>query len=158
MARARATVWPSTTYAELAEVIRRNETAGDASRRFARQGRIIPDSILSARIHDAIKRKKIPPRPPEYARIKTERAAKRRSVTAKQKMPPKGRKPDAVIFDSPTQATAFLRSLVERGYTRTLDRPLRPGQFDVDHNPGISIEILFVERASDDTYAARGLK
>ncbi len=28
--------WPATTYAELAEIIRRNETAGDAARRFAR--------------------------------------------------------------------------------------------------------------------------
>ena len=46
--------WPATTYAELAEIIRRNETAGDAARRFARGGRLIPDSILAARITDAI--------------------------------------------------------------------------------------------------------
>ncbi|OQC41675.1 MAG: hypothetical protein BWX64_00745 [Acidobacteria bacterium ADurb.Bin051] len=148
--------WPATTYAELAEIIRRNETAGDAARRFARGGRLIPDSILAARITDAIKRGKIPPRPPEYARIKAERMAARRE-RKKKAAAQKSRKPDAVTFDSPTTATAFLKSLVARGYQRELARPLQPGQFDVLHNAGVSIQILFVERASDDRWAAREL-
>ncbi len=49
------------------------------------------------------------------ARIKAERMAARRE-RKKKAAAQKSRKPDAVTFDSPTTATAFLKSLVARGY------------------------------------------